>query len=224
MGEGWCWCGKRFIWEERNFWAVEFLLHAGGLFHLGSFFSFPPPNPSHARTLRKKGAELAREGDFYFQNNIKFFKGAGLGCRLGRSWTVPTGHQDPLPPKGILSPGSLFYFVLFGSWTRLPLWGRCHAGGVTEGVPFQKIPTPCPLPLLQYVREVDLPQREGDLIFLKIEFFQGAPVSAAASVGPGRCPLGTRTPFPPRARLVRVRRLTLCFLEGRTEGICMEVL
>src|SRR5699024_847405 len=34
LGEGWCWCGKRFIWEERNFWAVEFLLHAGG----GSFF------------------------------------------------------------------------------------------------------------------------------------------------------------------------------------------
>ena len=63
--------------------------------------SCPPPNPSHARTLRKKGAELAREGDFYFQNNIKFFKGAGLGCRLGRSWTVPTGHQDPpLHPQG----------------------------------------------------------------------------------------------------------------------------
>ena len=22
-------------------------------------------------------------------------RGFGLGCRLGRSWTVPTGHQDP---------------------------------------------------------------------------------------------------------------------------------
>ena len=63
--------------------------------------SCPPPNPSHARTLRKKGAELAREGDFYFQNNIKFFQGgSGLGCRLGRSWAVPTGHQDPLAPPG----------------------------------------------------------------------------------------------------------------------------
>ena len=39
---------------------------------------------------------LVREGDFYFQNNIKFFQGgSGLGCRLGRSWAVPTGHQDP---------------------------------------------------------------------------------------------------------------------------------
>ena len=63
LGEGWCWCGKRFIWEERNFWAVEFLLHAGGLFHLGSFFSFPPPTPSRAYTFLKEGAALAREGD-----------------------------------------------------------------------------------------------------------------------------------------------------------------
>ena len=29
-------------------------------------------------------------------------RGFGLGCRLGRSWTVPTGHQDPpcIPPRG----------------------------------------------------------------------------------------------------------------------------
>ena len=52
LGEGWCWCGKRFIWEERNFWAVEFLLHAGGLFHLGSFFSFPPPSRLPPRSVR----------------------------------------------------------------------------------------------------------------------------------------------------------------------------
>ena len=57
--------------------------------------------------------------------------------------------------------------------------------------------------------------REGDLIFLKIKFFQGAPVSAAASVGPGRCPPGTRPPLvPPRARLTLVRRFILCFLEA----------
>ena len=33
-------------WSEGKFWAVEFLLHAAGLFHLGRFFRFPPPAPS----------------------------------------------------------------------------------------------------------------------------------------------------------------------------------
>ena len=57
--------------------------------------------------------------------------------------------------------------------------------------------------------------REGDLIFLKIKFFQGAPVSAAASVGPGRCPLGTRTPLaPPRAYLALIRCFILCLLKA----------
>ena len=46
-------------------------------------------------------------------------RGFGLGCRLGRPWTVPTGHQDPSRQAR-----------------------RCHAGGVTEGVSFQKIPSP----------------------------------------------------------------------------------
>ena len=39
--------------------------------------------------------------------------------------------------------------------------------------------------------------REGEFLFSKYRFYKGAPVSAAASVGPGRCPPGTRTPFPP---------------------------
>ena len=36
-------------------------------------------------------------------------RGSGLGCRLGRSWTVPTGHQDPprTPRKGVLGPSLL---------------------------------------------------------------------------------------------------------------------
>ena len=37
---------------------------------------------------------------------------------------VPSGHQaPPRTPKGILSPDSLFYFVLVESGTCLPLWG-----------------------------------------------------------------------------------------------------
>ena len=32
-------------------------------------------------------------------------RGSGLGCRLGRSWTVPTGHQDPpRTPQGPAYP------------------------------------------------------------------------------------------------------------------------
>ena len=43
----------------------------------------------------------------------------------------------------------------------------------------------------------------------------GAPVSAAASVGPGRCPPGTRPPLaPPRACLALVHHFILCFLEA----------
>ena len=59
-------------------------------------------------------------------------RGSGLGCRLGRSWTVPTGHQDPpCTPKGVLSSGSPFYFVFLGSGACLPLWGRrCPVGTV----------------------------------------------------------------------------------------------
>ena len=89
-----------------------------------------------------EGGLLVREGDFYFQNNIKFFKGAGLGCRLGRSWTVPTGHQDPpCTPKGILSPDSLFYFVLVESGTCLSLWGPLRASGT---LPSGRSPLPRP--------------------------------------------------------------------------------
>ena len=150
-------------------------------------------------------------GGPYFSKNKVFSGGSGLGCRLGRSWTVPTGHQDPLPPKSVLSSGSLFYFVLVGSGTCLSLWGplrasgtlpsgrpsrqarRCHAGGVTKGVSFQKIPTPCPLPLLQYVREVGLPQREGEII-LYISFQRGAMVASGDRPSPTEAAAETKLP------------------------------
>ena len=44
-----------------------------------------------------------------------------------------------------------------------------------EGISFQKIPTPCPLPRQCFLKEGAALAREGDLIFLKIKFFQGAP-------------------------------------------------
>ena len=69
---------------------------------------------------------LVREGDFYFQNNIKFFKGA----------------LPPCTPKGVLSSGSPFYFVFLGSETCLPHWGRCHGWAMTEGVTSLAVPTP----------------------------------------------------------------------------------
>ena len=78
-----------------------------------------PLTPSHAHTFQKEGAALAREGDLIFLK-IEFFQGA----------------PPPCTPKGILSPGSLFYFVLFGSETCLPLWGRrCPVGTKTPLAP-----------------------------------------------------------------------------------------
>ena len=99
------------------------------------------------------------------------------------------------------------------------------------------LPTPCPLPLLQSAWEVTSPQREGETI-LYISFQRGdkppfvsprkgkgplatplrggAPVSAPASVGPGRCPPGTRTPLAPS---VRARSSLAYYKKGFQRGI-----
>ena len=62
-----------------------------------------------------------------------------------------------------------------------------HAGRpVSFGKIFQ-VPTPCPLPLLQYVQERASPQREGDFSFF---FPKGA-------VGPLGIPLLERESLPP---------------------------
>ena len=57
-----------------------------------------PPTPSRARTMEVYVPSQAREGGFSFIILIGFSRGQGLTCRFGRSWTVPTGHQDPLGP------------------------------------------------------------------------------------------------------------------------------
>ena len=58
---------------------------------------------------------------------------AGLRFRSGRSWTVPTGHQDPSRQAR-----------------------RCHAPGVTEGA------HPLPPPVVIVCAGGALPQREGE--------------------------------------------------------------
>ena len=64
-----------------------------------------PPAPSHKFCKRRKLAYCCGRGIFIFTYN-KFFKGGGLGCRLGRRWTVATGdHRPPLyPPRGRAHP------------------------------------------------------------------------------------------------------------------------
>ena len=124
--------------------------------------SYPPPSRLPARSVRGRappalahpppvrgmsgrGWLVGTGGGFYF-SYIKFFKGAGLGCRLGRSWTVPTGHQDPpCTPKGILSPDSLFYFVLVESGTCLPLWGGRRSRVGRRFLPGDSHPLPPPV-------------------------------------------------------------------------------
>ena len=86
--------------------------------------SYPPPSRLPARSVRGRappalahpppvrgmsgrGWLVGTGGGFYF-SYIKFFKGAGLGCRLGRSWTVPSGHHfAPTEPAGETLPPSL---------------------------------------------------------------------------------------------------------------------
>ena len=55
-----------------NFWAVEFLLHAAGLFHLGRFFQVPTPCPLPLLQYAQEVGLSQREGEFYFS----FPKGA----------------------------------------------------------------------------------------------------------------------------------------------------
>ena len=78
---------------------------------------------------------------------------------------VPSGHRSaPTEPAGETVPPK-----------------------AAEGISFQKIPTPCPLPLLQYVQERASPQREGEFYF---SFPKGA-------VGPLGIPLLERESLPP---------------------------
>ena len=78
---------------------------------------------------------------------------AGLRFRSGRSWTVPTGHQDPSRQAR-----------------------RCHAGGVTEGVSFQKIPSPLPPPTHALFRRRGARWRGRGKLFYTSHFKGAAPL------------------------------------------------
>ena len=55
------------------------------------------------------------------------------------------------------------------------------------------VPTPCPLPRLYFFERGGCVGAGGGVLFSKYRFYKGAPVSASATVGPGRAPLGRRT-------------------------------
>ena len=97
---------------------------------LGDFASLSVtlPLPPPVRGMSGGGWLVGTGGGPYFSKNKVFSGGSGLGCRLGRSWAVPTGHQDPLPPKGALSQGPPAYFVLLGRKDRRDLHGSFVEG------------------------------------------------------------------------------------------------
>ena len=53
------------------------------------------PLPPPVVTVCAGSRLAATGGGSYFSKNRVFSGGSGLGCRLGRSWTRPTGAQDP---------------------------------------------------------------------------------------------------------------------------------
>ena len=136
-------------------------MYPQGALNPGSLFYFVLPESGTCLPLWRRWPGGAGSEGVSFRGNPTPVSAAGsVGPKR-----CPPGTRTPLaPPKGVLSSGSPFYFVFLGSETCLPLWGRCHAGGVTEGVSSREVPTP---------------------------------VSPAGSVGPKRCPPGTRTPLAP---------------------------
>ena len=156
----------------------------------------PSPCPLPLLQYAQEVGLSQREGDFYFQNNIKFFKGA----------------LPPCTPKGALNPGSPFYFVFLGSETCLPHWGRCHAGGVTEGVSSREVPTPVspagsvgsrqsatgarspPSHARTLRKEEAALAREGETI-LYISFQRGAMVASGDRLSPTEAAAETKLPL-----------------------------
>ena len=91
-------------------------------------------------------------GGPYFSKNKVFSGGSGLGCRLGRSWTVPTGHQDPLaPPRACLALVRHFILCFLESGLASPFWGarRSRVGrGFLPG-DSHPLPPPAHIPFLR---------------------------------------------------------------------------
>ena len=94
-------CWGMSCWSEEKFWAVEFLLHAGGLFHLGRFFRFPPPYPLPRLCFLKGGPRWRGRGRLF---DISHFKGGVpplhplRGRALPRTPSYEAGLRPPRTP------------------------------------------------------------------------------------------------------------------------------
>ena len=109
------------------------MLHAAGLFHLRRFFRFPPPAPSRCYSMCRRGPCRNGRGRSF---NTSHFKGGC--CPL----CIP--HGGEVSPAGSVGVGKAP--LALNASPAPPPTRRCHAGGVTEGVSFQKIPSPLPPP------------------------------------------------------------------------------
>ena len=70
-------------------------------------------------------------------------RGFGLGCRLGRSWTVPTGHQDPSRQARRCHRKAMTEGVMPG---RSSGGDKIPAGGAQRNFPVPRGHAPHPLP------------------------------------------------------------------------------
>ena len=154
-----------------------------------------------------------------------------LACRLGRPLgNVPPARSGPqrgaetcLPLRGRRCPvGTVLRRSPLPRPSVLdaPHWGAGPepAGETVPPEAAEGVPTPCPLPRLYFFERGGCVGAGGGVLFSKYRFYKGAPVSAAASVGPGRCPPGTRTPFPRKGTL-SLRPTAKKVSKGRDGGL-----
>ena len=139
-----------------------------------------------------EGGLLVREGDFIF-HILSFSRGQVSAAASVGPGRCPPGTRTPLaPPRAYLALIRCFILCLLKAGLASPFGGAGGAG--SGGVSFREIPTPCPLPLLQYVREVGLPQREGEII-LYISFQRGAMVASGDRPSPTEAAAETKLPL-----------------------------
>ena len=101
-------------------------------------------------------------------------RGSGLGCRLGRSWTVPTGHQDP--PRTPRFRRKARAFLQTGRFR----WLRCY-------------PPPAPSRARTLCEEGAALAREGETIRY-ISFQRGAMVASGDRPSPTEAAAETKLP------------------------------
>ena len=142
----------------------------------------PSPGPLPLIWFVWEGAAPQREGENYSIYLIS--KGAGLGCRLGRRWTVATGdHRPPLyPPTGEGNEGEKIFFLVIGTFKGCPhshdfvvTASRPATGRKKRGFASTKLdscPPPAPSHAYTFFEEGAALAREGENI-LYISFQRG---------------------------------------------------